>query len=80
MHDTNIQWTLLYMTEVYSAVSRYNMALKTLVSVHILQSAPYQSIINHGIITVTIRPSEHDTDMMISNTSVSSKQPHHILT
>ena len=35
IHDTNIQWTLLYMTEVYSAVSRYNMTLKTLVSVYI---------------------------------------------
>jgi len=36
MHnDTNIQWTLLYMTEVYSAMNRYNMTLKTLVSVHI---------------------------------------------
>lgn len=35
MHnDTNIQWALLYMNEVYSAVSRYNMTLKTLVSVH----------------------------------------------
>lgn len=45
-----------------------------------LQSAPYQSIINNGIITVTLRPLEHYTDMMIPNTSLSSKQPHHILT
>ena len=71
MHDdTNIQWTLLYVTKYTALWVDTTWHWKHQYQYIILQSAPYQCIINHGIITVTIRLSEHYIDMMKSKTSL----------